>query len=134
NAFGYLIPCDHTGGDDVPDLPFVNWVVTGISAADGYCQPAPGHEFDASDPCIGGGHVEASKFQYIDGRFNPTEPQFRGFRLVRRYSLETNTTETTFGQDTQDKGKVINIDHFAGVEGIYGVRVQRSTISGVSLH
>jgi len=68
---------DNTGGDGVPDLPFVIWTVTHIERDDGMCD-------DDGSACVnpGAGHKLGTDIRYRDGRFDPVERTFRGFFLV----------------------------------------------------
>lgn len=104
--------CDHTGGDGKPDLPFVNWVVTGIHESDGLCTPAEGQEFNAGETCLTGGHGRLATFTYTGGRFNAQEREFRGFRTVYRWDADFNLTATTFGQDRPTRGRVLDVSTY----------------------
>jgi RHS repeat-associated protein len=114
--YGNLVPCDHTGGDGRPDLPFVTWVVTAIRETDGLCTPPGGVDvFSSANPCIGSGNERVAYFSYRDGRFDAAAREFRGFRFVYRNSTDLNTTLTTFGQDTLSKGRVLAVNQYAGL-------------------
>jgi RHS repeat-associated protein len=102
----------NTGGDGVPDLPFITWVVssiqhwtTGVGATD-----------------------LTTRYLYKGGRFHrgtPTSPhapfkerEFRGFRevwAVEEYGPDDiRAVATTFGQTDQLKGRVLRVDTYAG--------------------
>jgi RHS repeat-associated protein len=104
------------GGDGISDLPFVTWVVTGIRKSDGRCTPPP--TADPFDPlgntCVGTGHEQNATFVYQDGRFDPAAREFRGFRVVYREDMDGNATRTTFAQDEVAKGKVLEVQTYAG--------------------
>jgi len=121
---------DNTGGDHLPDLPFSTWVVTSLRETDGLCDPGNVNVFDPeANACIPQGHERQSQIQYADGRFEvlPGEREFRGFRTVYRIDLDGNATLTTFGQDAPTKGKVLEVDTYAGnpegPSGAYPVRL-----------
>ncbi|MFN8628237.1 MAG: toxin TcdB middle/N-terminal domain-containing protein [Candidatus Binatia bacterium] len=69
---------DNTGGDGITDLPFNLWTVTRIERDDGMC--------DASGAnCLGvagAAHSVATTYRYQDGRYDPTDREFRGFGTV----------------------------------------------------
>lgn len=116
---------ENDGGDGVPDLPFITWTVDGIRRNDGLCEPGDVDVFDPlTNACIDAGHELIATFLYRDGRFDPVEREFRGFRNVLRITeegnddsgnpIEGNHTLTYFGQDTPAKGKVLHVDTYAG--------------------
>lgn len=112
---------DNTGGDAVPDLPFVQWVVDRTRQTDGLCTPpANADPFSpAANPCIDAGHELVASFQYEDGRYDPVDREFRGFRRVVRATSEGSAaapslTATYFGQDALVKGRILQVDTYAG--------------------
>ncbi len=116
---------DNTGGDGVPDLPFIQWVVDRMRQNDGLCTPPPDADpFVAGtgagqNPCIDAGHELVSSYQYEDGRFDPVERVFRGFRRVVRASHQgsgapPNLTATVFAQDALAAGRILQVDTYAG--------------------
>jgi RHS repeat-associated protein len=112
---------DNTGGDGVPDLPFVHWVVERMRQNDGTCTPPAGVDpfSPLSNPCIDSGHELVSSFQYEDGRYDPVEREFRGFRRVVRATEEGSAaapslTVSYFAQDALVKGRVLQVDTYAG--------------------
>lgn len=116
---------ENDGGDGVPDLPFITWTVDGIRRSDGLCEPGEVDVFDSlTNACIDDGHELIATFVYRDGRFDPVEREFRGFRNVLRITeegneesgapIEGNHTMTYFGQATPTKGKVLRVETYAG--------------------
>lgn len=112
---------DNTGGDTRPDLPFVTWVVDKTRQNDGQCTPPAGADpfSPSSNPCIDAGSELLASFSYQDGRFDPVEREFRGFRRVVRTSSEGsktpgNQTVMYFAQDSATKGRTVQIDAYAG--------------------
>lgn len=65
---------DNTGGDQVPDLPFVVWTLTRIERDDGMCD-------DTGTSCVNNNsaHTLVERFSYLGGRFDAAEREFRGF-------------------------------------------------------
>ncbi|MFN8575151.1 MAG: toxin TcdB middle/N-terminal domain-containing protein, partial [Gemmatimonadaceae bacterium] len=113
---------DNTGGDGVSDLPFISWVTTQIVHNDGMC----------GTPCTG--HDLTGSYWYQDGRYDATEREFRGFRVVYRFDADNNWTLTTFGQEAITKGKVIEVDTYAGgYPNLALVRVQKNVWSYAAL-
>jgi RHS repeat-associated protein len=104
------------GGDGVSDLPFVTWVVTGIRERDGRCRaPDEANPFiPGQNPCIDAGHERNALFRYRDGRYDSVAREFRGFRLVEREDMDGNVARTTFGQDDATKGRVLQVETYAG--------------------
>ncbi|HSP96255.1 MAG TPA: toxin TcdB middle/N-terminal domain-containing protein [Candidatus Dormibacteraeota bacterium] len=112
---------DNTGGDGVPDLPFIHWVVDRTRQSDGLCTPpANADPFSPfTNPCIDAGHELVTSFQYEDGRYDPLEREFRGFRRVARATNEGSTASpslavTVFAQDALVKGRILQVDTYAG--------------------
>jgi len=93
---------DNTGGDGISDLPFITWVTTSIVQNDGTCAP----------PCSG--HDLTATYLYQDGRLDAASREFRGFRAVYRGDADNNWSFNYFGQDTVSKGKVLEVDTYAG--------------------
>lgn len=116
---------DNTGGDGQPDLPFIHWVVDRTRQSDGLCAPPPGADpyAPATNPCIDAGHELVAAYQYQDGRYDPVEREFRGFRRVLRATSEGSAappslTATVFAQDALAKGRVLQVDTYAGSDTI----------------
>ncbi|MBX3024857.1 VCBS repeat-containing protein [bacterium] len=112
---------DNTGGDGVPDLPFVHWVVERTRQSDGLCAPPAGADpfSPLANPCIDAGHELVTSFQYQDGRYDPVEREFRGFRRVVRATSEGSAAAaslavTHFAQDALVKGRILQVDTYAG--------------------
>ena len=118
---------DNTGGDGVPDLPFVQWMVTGTRLNDGRCKPNPWvNKFDpAFNPCIedsnGVGHEVISRYHYTGGKlvttYDPssrsTEREFRGFQVVVTGDLVGGLSSTYFHQSYELKGRIEAVDQWA---------------------
>ncbi|MAG29655.1 MAG: hypothetical protein CL908_02030 [Deltaproteobacteria bacterium] len=73
--------------EDIPGLPFVMWVVTGIRRTDGLCDSQPIDWFDigsspVGNPCLAAGHEVVQKIEYADGFFDGDAREFRGFGTV----------------------------------------------------
>lgn len=113
---------DNTGGDGKEDLPNVTWVVDGIRRSDGLCDPGGADPFSAANPCISSGHEVVTELVYQDGRFDPVDREFRGFRLVFQVhrndpaagARNDNTTNTIFAQTREIKGRILRTDRYAG--------------------
>jgi RHS repeat-associated protein len=113
---------DNTGGDFQPDLPFVTWVVQGIRQSDGQCSSQPSNPLSGTNPCLTSGNDVVGTFDYQDGRFDGAAREFRGFRRVIRRTVEGmaggqpvgNDAVTYFGQADATKGRVLQVDTYAG--------------------
>lgn len=112
---------DNRGGDGVPDLPFIHWVVDRTRRSDGLCTPPAGADpfSPFANPCIDAGHELVTSFQYQDGRYDPVEREFRGFRRVVRATSEGSAAPpslavTVFAQDAVLKGRMLQVDTYAG--------------------
>jgi YD repeat-containing protein len=116
---------DNDGGDAQPDLPFISWVVEKTRQNDGQCTPPSGGDVftpgppPAANPCIDSGNELAATYAYQDGRFDRASREFRGFRRVVRTRIEgsgnpANQTVTYFGQDPSVKGRILQVDTYAG--------------------
>lgn len=121
---------DNTGGDNVPDLPFVHWVVERTRQSDGLCTPPPGADpySPSANPCINAGHELVTHFAYEDGRYDAAAREFRGFRRVVRAVSEGSAATasravTYFAQEAAAKGRVLQTDVYAADS----VVVQRAT-------
>ena len=113
------------GGDGVPDLPAVTWVVDGIRQSDGTCDPGAADPFDRSNPCVQGGHDLITEYVYRDGRLaveyedlpgggrKLIEREFRGFRNVTAIDGDFNSAVRTFGQEAVDKGKLLTRETYS---------------------
>ncbi|MGD9765903.1 MAG: toxin TcdB middle/N-terminal domain-containing protein, partial [Candidatus Binatia bacterium] len=95
---------DNTGGDGIPDLPFVVWTLTEIRRDDGMCNGAS---------CITpGAHEVATLIDYKYGRYDPLEREFRGFaevvseELISSPSTPRRGTHTYFHQTAALSGKI----------------------------
>jgi RHS repeat-associated protein len=113
---------DNTGGDGVPDLPFVTWLASDIRQTDALCTPPWDYSLrrlgflfvPQLNECISNGHELASAFTYQDGRFDPSSREFRGFRRVYRTNTNLEVAATTFGQEAATKGKVLYAGSYTG--------------------
>ena len=112
---------DNTGGDAQSDLPFIHWVVDRTRQSDGLCAPPPGADpySPFANPCIDHGHDLVTSFQYEDGRYDPVEREFRGFRRVTRATSEGSTVPASlavsiFAQEAAAKGRLLQVDTYAG--------------------
>ncbi|MFN8643363.1 MAG: toxin TcdB middle/N-terminal domain-containing protein [Candidatus Binatia bacterium] len=112
---------DNTGGDAQPDLPFVHWVVDRTRQNDGLCTPPAGVDpyAPSANPCIDAGHDLVASYQYEDGRYDAAAREFRGFRRVVRATSEGSAAAasqvvTVFAQDALAKGRVLQVDTYAG--------------------
>ncbi len=124
---------DNSGGDGRPDLAFVVWVIDKTRNSDGLCA-ATGDVFSpAENSCIAQGHDVVTKFRYQDGRFDPSSREFRGFRRVDRIGEEAhlnpagsvvddpdNSIVSTFGQESDTKGRLLQVDTYAGASCVSG--------------
>lgn len=95
---------DNTGGDDVPDLPFVTWVMTGLRSTDGLCTPTSEADVwnatwnlyvPTTNNCISAGDELAASVTYLDGYWDAATREFRGFRYAYRTTTELGITLTT---------------------------------------
>lgn len=121
--YGPSTDYDNTGGlNSPPDLPFVTWVVQGIRQTDGQCASQPPLPLKSSNPCLASGNDLVVNLSYLDGRFDTVAREFRGFRRVVRRTVEgvsgstpiENEAVTYFGQADETKGRVLQVDTFAG--------------------
>ncbi len=68
---------------DVPRLPFVSWVVTGLRETDGLCDQPPTDWFTlVGNPCLAEGHEQVQQIEYSGGLFDTDSREFRGFGTV----------------------------------------------------
>jgi RHS repeat-associated protein len=125
---------DNTGGDGIPDLPFVTWVTTGMLAEDGLCTST---DFDlANSPCLVGygpySHALYSQYRYAGGLFDRGSREFRGFQDVWVGDAADNLagdagynwTHTIFLQDDTLKGNVSAVYTCAGDSNCTGTSTQ----------
>jgi len=120
---------DNTGGDPyaVTDLPSVTWVVSDTRRTDGLCAvPVNIDPFGSANACIADGHEIVAHHVYQDGRFDPVEREFLGFRYV--YTIKRNDERpggaapvrrdnsvlTTFAQTSAIRGRVLSEMAYAG--------------------
>ena len=82
--FKYTPSSEFVGGaDEVPGLPFVTWVVTGLRETDGLCDESPTDWFTlAGNPCLAQGHEQVQEIEYSGGVFDSISREFRGFETV----------------------------------------------------
>ncbi|MEZ4352903.1 MAG: toxin TcdB middle/N-terminal domain-containing protein [Myxococcota bacterium] len=121
--FRYAPSSDFVGGAlEVPGLPFVTWVVTGIRRTDGLCDLEATDWFDASevDPgnaCLAAGHEVVQRIEYAEGLFDAEARAFRGFGRVRVQDGPGRTgsvRELTYGQSEALAGKLLREDVLVG--------------------
>ena len=78
---------DNTGGDGLPDLPFVVPVVERVTLSDGM------------------GNSYTTRYAYAGGRYEAPAKEFRGFAEVTLSDPAGTKTQTLFHQDAQKKGR-----------------------------
>ncbi|MFK7898952.1 MAG: toxin TcdB middle/N-terminal domain-containing protein, partial [Myxococcota bacterium] len=117
--FAYAPSSRFVGGPgEIPRMPFVTWVVTGLRETDGLCDATPMDWFTlAGNPCLASGHEQVRSIAYEGGLFDPVSREFRGFASVDVFEGPASTgtrRRYEYLQDDDFRGKTAREEVFVG--------------------